>query len=348
MIDGVLQIDFPANRMTSPPGRLDAPFVVGAENCLAAAPLEALLADTNLADIAVRFNPLVLVGPSGSGKSHAACGLVRTWSGRLGNDAVAYFTAADFGRQRQDAETEKRLDVWRSELRSKKLVVIEDIDRLRSNATIHREASDTIDAIISAGGVVIVTSLVEPIACAKLSSHLRDRLVAGLTVRFQSPERGARRAILANASAARGLEVSPEQLDVLAARDCGTPAQLLGRLAELKNFSADGASSPAVTLQPRPTVNVNLKQILAVTARYFNVTQAAITGPSRRSSLVEARNVVVHLARRLTSLSYAAIGRGLGGRDHTTIMHADRRMADRVASDPTVYQAIDELERVLR
>jgi chromosomal replication initiator protein len=91
-----------------------------------------------------------------------------------------------------------------------------------------------------------------------------------------------------------------------------------------------------------------LKQIIAVTARYFTITQAALTGPSRRTSLVLARNVVVHLARHLTGLSYAEIGRALGGRDHTTIMHADRRLADQLLHDPAVQQSVDELDRLVR
>jgi chromosomal replication initiator protein len=346
LIDGVLQFDFPASGVASPPGR-GASFVVGPENLLAAAPLESLMSSSDLTDIAERFNPLVLVGPSGSGKSHIACGLVRTWSARLGDAAVAYLTAADFGRERQGAEIEKRLDAWRGNLRAKKLLVVEDIDRLRPKTTIQCEASDTIDAIIGAGGLVVVTSLVEPIACGTLSAYLRDRLVAGLTVRFQRPERAARRAILAQAATARGVPVNAEQLDSLAARDCSTPAQALGRLARFENSAVAAELPPDTTVEQHPADAVSLKQVLAVTARYFNVTQAALTGPSRRASLVEARNVIVHLARRLTGLSYAAIGRGLGGRDHTTIMHADRRMAERMASDPAIYRAVGDLEKLL-
>ncbi|WP_428307312.1 helix-turn-helix domain-containing protein [Lacipirellula sp.] len=121
----------------------------------------------------------------------------------------------------------------------------------------------------------------------------------------------------------------------------------------------------ATATKPRPAVAVppteqappaqdhredftQLKQIIAVTARYFSITQAALTGPARRASLVEARNIAVYLARRLTSLSYADIGRGLGGRDHTTIMHAERRLAERITHDPVTQQAVDELDRLLR
>ncbi|MCC6492003.1 MAG: hypothetical protein IT424_03170, partial [Pirellulales bacterium] len=107
-----------------------------------------------------------------------------------------------------------------------------------------------------------------------------------------------------------------------------------------------GTDQP-VAKASRP-LSPTLKQIIALTARYFGVTQAALAGPSRRSSLVQARNIVVHLARRLTDLSYADIGRGLGGRDHTTVMHADRRVADLLDRDPTTQQAVEELDRLLR
>jgi chromosomal replication initiator protein len=390
LIDGVLQLDFPRSPTASAAAGGAQPLFIGVENGLLAPPIQRLLnASVDLAEAASRFNPLVIVGPSGSGKSHLAQGLIRAWSSRLDANAIAYFTAADFGRDLQAARADERLLAWQKTMRAVRLLVIEDIDRLRPRATIQRELRQVIDAIIAADGMVVVTALREPTASPQLDAGLRDRLGAGLMVRLRRPEFATRRAILSQAAAARGLALDPAQLDQLAKKECATPAQLLGRLTALQNKVPDslplegmgapstvdpkspvrrsdrsrsngegvGAETNSDHASPNPfpsragerrnSLHARLKQILALAARYFGLTQAALTGPSRRTSLVEARNVIVHLARRHTTASYAEIGRTLGNRDHTTIMHADRRLAERLPTDPATQRAVDELDRLL-
>jgi chromosomal replication initiator protein len=378
LIDGVLQLEFPRGPLVAAVRGPAPTLVLGPENGLLAPPLERLLGAPTCADgeaaadqfslLAEQFNPLALVGPSGSGKSLIAQGIARAWSERLGAHAVAYHTAADFGRERQAAEADERLAAWRDHVRSVRMLVVDDVDHLRPRATIQRELRDTIDAIIAAGGVVIVTASREPYLCTPLEPRLRDRLVAGLTVRLERPAAATRRAILAQAAAARGLALCDAEIDKLAEPECNTPAQLIGRLCDHAALQTTNHSGPlplagrvgegveAYTARPlqhpfRGTEHADpqhtLKHILAVAARYFGVTQAAVTSKSRRTSLVEARNVIVHLARRMTDLSYADIGRALGGRDHTTIMHADRRLAERLAADSALAQSVAELERLL-
>jgi chromosomal replication initiator protein len=368
LFDGVVQFDFPRNDAATALVEPSAAFIVGRENRLLAPPLERLLNAADVADLAEQFNPLVLVGPSGSGKSHLAQGVVRAWGLRFEPSEIAYFTAADFGRERQAAELEERLEAWRDQLRAVRLLVVEDLDRLRPRATIQQELRTTIDAAIAAGGTVIVTAQCEPTAISHLDAGLRDRLTAGLTVRINRPDLVTRRALLAQTAAARGLALESAELDRLAQKDCGTPAQLLGRLAQARQTSgslplegragegaapgtrSNHASAPEGGEQKNHSVHnlAPVKHILAVTARYFGVTQAALTGPSRRKSLVQARNIIVYLARQLSDLSYADIGRALGNRDHTTIMHADRRLAEALATDSAVQQAVDELDRIVR
>lgn len=345
MIDGVLQLDLPRSD-ASQAASVAAPYLVGPENRLLLPAIESLLADGGFAgdpsDEVVRlFNPLVLVGGAGSGKSHLAQGLVRRLRRTLPEDCIGYFTATDFGRDLQTAHADDQLASWRRAIRALRLLVIEDLDRLRSPATIQNELRYTLDAIIEADGAVVFTSQCEPAAIGQLDAALRDRLAAGLTVRIQRPGLDARQAIVRAAAERRGVPLPDDQIQRLARREVGSTAELLGRLARYEACGDDdqpqrGGDDAAL-----------LKQIIAVTARYFAVTQAALVGPSRRSSLVAARNAAVGLARRLTSLSYADIGRALGGRDHTTIMHAERRLAESLPHDPTMQQALDELDRLL-
>ena len=364
MIDGVLQLDLPRSDATaSSAGGLPS-FVIGPENTLVISPLQRLLHGDDLAEAARLFNPLVLVGPSGSGKSQLVQGMVRHWRRQLSTETIEYFTAADFGREAQAAAAEERLGAWQTHRRGLQLLVIEDVHRLRPRTTIHQELRHAIDAILEKGGIVVVTAQREPAALTQLDPGLRDRFAAGLTVRLQRPGLAAREAILRVAANARGVLVENDELIRLARREAGSPAELMGRLPRSGSLPLAGMAGergevgrrdtpPSPNPSPQGGGDPNggreqLKHIIAVTARYFTVTQAALIGPSRRTSLVQARNIIVHLARSLTDLSYAEIGRQLGGRDHTTIMHADRRLAEQRERDPMVQQAIDELDRLVR
>ncbi len=363
MIDGVLQLDLPQNSPDQAWSGLAAPFVVGPENALLVAPVQRLLTGNDLAEAARLFNPLILVGPSGSGKSQLVQGMVRHWRGVLQRSAVEYFTAADFGRESQAAAAEERLSQWQAHIRGLQFLAIEDVHRLRPRSTIHQELRYAIDAILENGGVVVVTAQREPSALTQLDPGLRDRLAAGLTVRLQRPGLAAREAILRVAANARGVILEDEAISRLARREVGTPAELIGSLREssgslpLAGRVGEGVEAGACRNHPSQSTGgeqknqsdrAAIKHIIAITARYFAVTQAALTGPSRRTSLVQARNIIVHLARRQTDLSYAEIGRQLGGRDHTTIMHADRRLNEQSIQDPAIQQAIDELDRLVR
>jgi chromosomal replication initiator protein len=308
------------------------------------------------------------VAASGSGKSQLVQGIVRHWRRQLEPSQVEYFTAADFCREVQAASDESRIAAWRHGIRSLRLLVIEDLQRLRPRPMFQQELRDAVDAITAAGGIVVFTAEREPASVGHLDPGLRDRLTAGLTVRLQRPSLAARRAILQLAASARGILLTDGELGRLASREAASPAELIGRVAcsitsgtlPLEGRAGEGVVAGTRVPTPSPQGGggqsssdgredfAQLKQIIAVTARFFSITQAALIGPSRRTSLVEARNIAVYLARRLTTLSYADVGRGLGHRDHTTIMHAERRLTERLSHDPVTQQAVDELDRLLR
>jgi chromosomal replication initiator protein len=358
LIDRVLEFDIPRSDAALNGSAGSSAYIVGPENLLVAPAVRRLLDGADLADPSAMFNPLVIVGPSGSGKSHLVQGLARLWTSRHGAEHVGYYSAADFGRERQSAHIEQRLAAWRSSVRSLKLLVVEDIDRLRARTTIQCELRQAIDALVAARGMIVATSARDPLLVANLDGGLRDRLAAGLTVHLKPPGQAARRAILQHAASARGLTLAADQLEQLARRECSTPLKLIGRLTDGPLAERAVERSKAVTngvsasSSKRADGHNNehrlvIKQILSVAARYFGVTQSALAGPSRRRSLVQARNAVVYFSRRLTGLSYAEIGRALGGRDHSTIMHSESQVVERLESDPATQQSIEELDRIL-
>jgi len=349
VVSGVTQIDLPSCAGDPAPnsGVGLRCFVAGPENRLATVAIEQLLAAEVLAGgglpaASTCFNPLVLMGPTGSGKSHLARGIARHFHQLFGDGAVEYFSAIDFARQLRSAREEGELESFRKRLSNLSMLIVEDLQRLPQRAFVQRELRDTLDVLVDSDRMVLLTAQRSPATMMSLEASLRDRLAAGLVVQLRLPGVEARQEILQLASAARLAEgLNSEQLAELAKKVDGPPPQLFRALAELQLASETGQKVSDL----RPPIP--LKQLIAVVARYYSLTQAALRSPTRRKSLVHARSVVIHLARKLTDLSYAQIGQGLGGRDHTTIMHAHRNSQRLLADDPATQQAVDQLQRIL-
>lgn len=340
MHDGVTVIDLPRCRVDTAQqsGSALPTFVAGPENRLATVALRQLLDADELPADSSWFHPLVLTGPSGSGKSQLAKAITRRWSELLGETDVAYFSTIDFARQLHAARSEGQLELFRQYVAALELLVIEDFQQLPERTFLEREFRDTLDWLSEAGCVVVITA--REITCS--DTGLRDRLQSGLTVRLSLPGLEARREILSQSAQSRNMRLSSDELTELSQRVDGPAPRLLQALAELEMQKQLGA--PVTTVCHAP---LKIKHIVAVVARYFSLTQAALQSSARRKSLVHARGMIVYLARMLTKLSYAEIGRGLGGRDHSTMMHAHRSTLKLAATDSATQRDLEELKRIL-
>ena len=348
VVDGVLRIDLPAGPYgandTAPQGAVApefATFVAGPENRLPILALEKLL--TGEADLFAPAwaNPLFLVGPSGSGKSLLVRGIVRRWLPVLGAQRVAYFTATDFARRLIDSRTDGELPEFRARLAMLQLLVIEDLHKLPTKLALQHELRDLLDKLADSQAVVLCTSQISPTAQPQLDPGLCDRLTGGLLLWLNHPGSDARWELLRLAAVERGTSLDDRQLRTLAENTTGPVPQLLRALREFEVAPVLGTDPGAAR------AGLAAKEIVAVVARYFGVTQAALRGPTRRKSLVFARGVAVYLLRTLTGASYARIGRELGKRDHSTIMHAMESLQIALATDPATQHALEELRRIL-
>lgn len=338
--DEVTVIDLPGcdEHLSSSTAAPLTEFVAGDENRLAVVALEELLSAKELPSDNAWLQPLVLTGPSGSGKSHLARGITRHWSRQLGESEVAYFTAIDFARELHSARIEGQLELFRCHVASLRLLVIEDLQQLPRRAFVEREFRDTLDHLAESGCIVLITA--RELSCT--DPGLCDRLQSGLCVRLALPGVPARREILSRVARTRDIALTDDQLQQISQQTDGPAPRLTQALAKF-DLSAELAMPVTEEAASRHT----LKQIMAVVARYYAVTQAALKSSARRKSLVHARGVIVYLARLLSNFSYADIGRALGGRDHSTIIHAHRTILGLAATDSTTQHDLDELKRIL-
>jgi chromosomal replication initiator protein len=315
-------------------------FIVGQENRLVASAVNRLMQPA-ASPAAPKL--LALFGRSGTGKTHLAHGLVQHWNAHRGPESAAYLTASDFYRGLLDAIKRNHTAEFHRALRAHDLLAIDDLHELPSDDYVSRELRFTLDAFEGNGGTIIVTSHRPADTLANISPDLRSRLAAALSLELAPPAGAARVHIIRRASESLGRPLSEQAAASLASGVDGTANDLFGAVFEHCATSQDDEEIP-----PRFVRQPQLREIVAAVARHFRIPQKQLKSQSRRQSIVTARAVAIYLARELAGASYEQIGRALGGRDHTTIIHNYRKIERERFQDPVVREAIEELTRAIR
>jgi len=337
------------------PGPLPHPwdgFVTGPENALAHAGVLALARGE--AEGAV---PLVLHGPSGSGKSRLLRGLVGEWLLRRPGSSLAHLEAEAFAAACAAAQ-ERREEGWaelRGRFRALGLFVLDDIHALEHAPLALAELTHTLDALADLGAAVAVSARTGPGQWRGWPPRLVNRLVGGLAVRIDSPGLTSRRRFLLERARARGVRLSAGAVDVLAEAADGyrTLDGWLARLeltARVEGRAIDQALVTALLHDDALPCSAaadaaTLGQITRAVAAQFGVTLRDLRASTRRRAVAEPRHLAMHLARTHTGLSFQAIGAYFGGRDPATVRHACRAAAARIAADPALAAAVAALRR---
>lgn len=333
-------------------------FVAGPENRLVAHAVDNLLQSASRLstkpDSAVHRSPfklLILFGPSGTGKSHLAQGLVRYWQAQHGEETAVYTTAADFRHLLNDAIKRQAEFEFRKRFRGRQFLVIEDLQHLPADDHALEELRFTLDDYEENGGTVVVTASSPPSVLTNLPDDFCSRLAAGLTLQLATPGGAARTRIIRYAANALGRVLTDDAANRLASGLDGSANQLFNAVFEIgntKSLDPIDTTQAERLLAKRAAQRPTLRQIIAAVARHQRITQAQLKSNSRRQSIVFARGLVAYLARELAGSNYERIGRALGGRDHTTILHGHRKIAHDRDHDPQIQQTLEQLRRRLQ
>lgn len=318
-------------------------FLAGSEN-----PLVEVAVRSVLNDRASRFNPLMLCGPSGTGKSHLACGLAHQWR-RVSRSRVVCVSAKEFARELADAFEVNSVVEFRMKYRECSLLALEDIEKLAGRSAAQVELIHTLDTLLKRGTQIVLTASEPPARLAQFQPTLASRLGAGLVVALAPPGLAVRIALLRQMATTRRIELSEPVAHIVAEGIRGTVPDLMVAFDDLDQAARlDGEVINAKTardyLRRRSAEREpELSAIAVRTARYFSLRLGDLRGPSQRRAVVTARGVAMYLARSLTQNSLERIGHYFGDRDHTTVLHGCRKTGNLLKTDPAVHQAIERV-----
>jgi chromosomal replication initiator protein len=326
-------------------------FVIGEGNRFAHA---AALAVAELP--AQAYNPLFLHGPPGLGKTHllhAVGNYVTRYGGGL---QVRYATLEEFTTEFVDAVRSRRTADFKERFRSPDVVLIDDVQFLAGRNRTREEFFHTFNALLDSGRQLVISSDRSPDELPDLEARLAERFRSGLVAELDRPPVQVRRAILAKRARLDGVEVADDVLAEIAACVPSSVRALEGALIRVVAYSSLKGEQPTPGLARHvlrklgdgsAPATCGISEIVDATAQEFGVERESLLARDRRPTVATARQVAMFLARELTDHSLPEIGRGLGGRNHTTVLHAINRVGGAVRSDEAVRGAVDNLRRRL-
>lgn len=302
------------------------------------------------------YNPLFVFGGTGLGKTHLVHAIGNRILERDSDAGVIYTTAEDFVNDMIRALRFKRMDEFRDRYRAHAdALIIDDIQFLSGKDRSQEEFFHTFEALKNAGKQVVLTSDVLPREIDKLEPRLRTRFEGGLLADIQPPDLETLLAILHSKAELLQLQMPEDTAMWIASRVKGNVRELegaLNRLAALNRFyneplTVDFTRRHLGKLMAEATQAITPEQIIQVTSRYFNIKVSDLKGRRKLKGIVRPRQIAMYLARSHTSLSFPDLGRAFGGRDHSTVQHAVKKITKELALDVDLKNHVQTLERSL-
>ncbi|MCL1841502.1 MAG: chromosomal replication initiator protein DnaA [Propionibacteriaceae bacterium] len=326
-------------------------FVIGPSNRFAHAAAEAVAESPGTA-----YNPLLIYGPSGLGKTHLLHAIGHYLEEYYPTLRVRYVSTEEMTNAFINAVADRKMAQFRADFRDLDVLLLDDIQFLENKDQTQEEFFHTFNTLHNASKQIVMTCDRPPKALELLEIRLRSRFEWGLITDMQPADLETRTAILRRKAAAEHLQVPQDVLELIAERIQTNIRELEGALLKVTAYATLNRTTPdremAETLLadivPDPDLNrITPATIIDETAKYFGVAPEAIVGTSRTQQLVAARQIAMYLTRDMTDLSWPKIGQEFGGRDHTTAMHAYRKIKELMRERRSTYtQVVEVMERV--
>jgi chromosomal replication initiator protein len=303
------------------------------------------------------YNPLFIYGVAGLGKTHLLHAIGDLVTRIYPSSRVRYISLEQFMNEFVDSIRSNSGIDFKRRYRNNDVLLVDDIQFMEGKERLQEEFFHTFNECYASGAQVVLSSDRPPRAIATLEERLRSRFEGGLITDIQPPDLETRLAILRKKAEPLSAEIPPDVLELIATAITNNIRELEGALTRVSAFASLNRaplteemarvvlSDVLSRAQPRP---ITAKRIIEATSRFYGYAVEEICGHSRVKPLVTARQVGMYVCRQLTELSYPAIAREYGNRDHTTVMHAVEKIEALLQTDRQIYDEVSELTKLVR
>jgi chromosomal replication initiator protein len=326
-------------------------FVIGASNRFAHA------ATLAIAEAPARaYNPLFIWGESGLGKTHLLHAAGNYAQRLFPGMRVKYVSTEEFTNDFINSLRDDRKASFKRSYRDIDVLLVDDIQFIEGKEGIQEEFFHTFNTLHNANKQIVISSDRPPKQLATLEDRLRTRFEWGLITDVQPPELETRIAILRKKAQMDRLDVPGDVLELIASSIERNIRELEGALirvtafASLNKTTIDKALAEIVLrdlISDSSTMQISAATIMAVTAEYFQITVEELRGPGKTRALAQSRQIAMYLCRELTDLSLPRIGQAFG-RDHTTVMYAEKKIRGEMAERREIFDHVTELTTRIR
>jgi chromosomal replication initiator protein len=327
-------------------------FVIGASNRFAHA------AAVAVAEAPARaYNPLFVYGESGLGKTHLLHAIGHYARSMFPTVRVRYVNSEEFTNDFINSIRDDKASAFQNRYRSVDVLLIDDIQFLQGKLQTQEEFFHTFNTLHNANKQIVITSDLPPRELSGFEDRMRTRFESGLLTDVQPPDLETRIAILRKKAIQDRMTVPDPVLEYIATNFSTNIREIEGaliRVTAFSNLNRQAIDLPLAEIVlkdvlPNDTPNqVTAATIMAVTSGYYAVSLEDLCGSSRSRQLVTARQIAMYLCREMTDLSLPKIGQHFGGRDHTTVMHANRKIRDLMSERRAIYNQVTELTNRIR
>lgn len=322
-------------------------FVIGGSNRFAHAAAFAVAEAP-----AKAYNPLFIYGESGLGKTHLLHAIGHYAESLYSGIRIRYVSSEEFTNDFINSIANNRASVFQSRYRDIDVLLIDDIQFLQGKGSTQEAFFHTFNTLHDHNKQVVITSDLPPKQLTGFEDRMRSRFEWGLITDVQTPDLETRIAILRKKAQSERLQVPDEILEYMASKVSSNIRELEGTLIRVMAFSSLNKTPVDMAM-----VQTVLKDLISVgddnvvapvdiinqTAQYFLLSVDDLYGPSRSQAVATARQIAMYLCRELTNLSLPKIGQLFGNRDHTTVIHANKKISDLMKERRSIYNQVTEL-----
>ena len=333
-------------------------LVVGNSNNFAYAAAQGIIKNPGLS-----YNPFFIWGGVGVGKTHLMQAIGHELLKNNSDLKIKYFPAETFGNELINALKTKAINQFKNKYRQLDCILVDDIQFLAGKEYIQEEFFHTFNALHLAGKQIILTSDRKPGDIKELEDRLVSRFMGGLTVDIQPPDLEMRSAIIQQKAQDKGIDLTFEAVQFLADNIQSNIRDIEGKIQEIavislaqnhklvdidlvqNYFSSSGGSLNSGFSSSSPRLSA--RHLLSVCAKHFNIKTGDLCGSSRKKELVTARHITAYLLLTEIKLPLKEVGELLGGRDHTSIMHARDKVTADLLTSPPLKEVINQIKNSL-